>query len=262
MSKFILCLDAGHHGKANRSPVNPDYYESVMTWDLHELVRDKLTRRGVEVRITRSDRDEPLEVTRRGRMARGCSLFVSLHSNAAMRGDEPITDRTHVSAIYQHALEASRDPALLIGEATCEAMGIQKLKAYPSKTYTKNGKVYDYYGVLRGSAMVGVPGLILECGFHTNYDTTVWLLDPANLNILASGIAGAICELAGVGLVPGDFDGDGVLSDADLEIEKMLVQGFIPVTPELLEIGDVDGDGRITIKDYTILRREQKKFAK
>ena len=30
-----ICLDAGHYAKYNRSPVVPEYYESVMNWKLH-----------------------------------------------------------------------------------------------------------------------------------------------------------------------------------------------------------------------------------
>jgi hypothetical protein len=40
MSK--VCIDAGHYGKYNVSPVNRAYYESVQMWRLHELLAAEL----------------------------------------------------------------------------------------------------------------------------------------------------------------------------------------------------------------------------
>ena len=50
MSK-IVCLDAGHYGKYNRSPAVPAYYESVRMWDLHLLLKAELEKYGIEVRL-------------------------------------------------------------------------------------------------------------------------------------------------------------------------------------------------------------------
>ena len=77
-----VCLDAGHYGKYNRSPVVPEYYESDMTWKLHNYLAAELEAYGIEVVHTRSKKDVDLDLVTRGRMAAGCDLFVSLHSNA------------------------------------------------------------------------------------------------------------------------------------------------------------------------------------
>ena len=42
MSKMRVCLDAGHFGKYNRSPVVKSYYESEMTWALHLKLKAQL----------------------------------------------------------------------------------------------------------------------------------------------------------------------------------------------------------------------------
>ena len=34
-----VCLDAGHYGKYNRSPAVSSYYESDMTWKLHNYLK-------------------------------------------------------------------------------------------------------------------------------------------------------------------------------------------------------------------------------
>ena len=77
-----ICIDAGHYGKVNRSPVVPEYYESDMTWKLHLLLKTELEKRGISVITTRLSQIQDLELTARGRKAAGCDLFLSLHSNA------------------------------------------------------------------------------------------------------------------------------------------------------------------------------------
>ena len=42
MSTKRICLDAGHYGKYNRSPVVKEYYESDMNWKLHLLLKKYL----------------------------------------------------------------------------------------------------------------------------------------------------------------------------------------------------------------------------
>lgn len=78
-----VCLDAGHYGNYNRSPVHSGYYESVRMWKLTELVAAELTARGIHVVKTRSNQKSDLALTSRGKKAKGCDLFVSMHSNAA-----------------------------------------------------------------------------------------------------------------------------------------------------------------------------------
>ena len=48
-----ICIDAGHYGKVNRSPVVPEYYESDMAWELHLLLKTELEKRGNSVITTR-----------------------------------------------------------------------------------------------------------------------------------------------------------------------------------------------------------------
>lgn len=44
--KMKICLDAGHYGKYNQSPVFKSYYESEMTWRLHRMLQAELELRG------------------------------------------------------------------------------------------------------------------------------------------------------------------------------------------------------------------------
>ena len=77
-----ICIDAGHHGKQNRSPVVKEYYEAEMNWKLHLLLKKYLEEYGVEVITTRSKQTVDLGLLARGKKAEGCDLFLSIHSNA------------------------------------------------------------------------------------------------------------------------------------------------------------------------------------
>lgn len=253
----IVCIDAGHYGRTNHSPVNDEYYESLMTWDLHKLLRAALEDRGVEVITTRDDQTKDLAVVKRGQASKGCDMFISLHSNAASNKDGTPYAGLYVSAIHQIGnsdyATKSKDFAETVGDAAYKCMGLNYAKVY-SKAGS-SGK--DYYGVLRGAASVRVPGLILECGFHTNYCTTVWLSDPANLAALADAVARSIAKCLGVPeFIPGDLNDDGVIDESDVQIMKSIIQGATPVDAALLQRGDLNGDGKIDIRDYTLLRRK------
>jgi hypothetical protein len=74
------------------------------------------------------------------------------------------------------------------------------MKTYePAKVYAKaqsDGR--DWYGINRGASGVGVPSIILEHSFHTNYRATVWLSQDANLRNLAVAEAKVIADYYGI----------------------------------------------------------------
>ena len=78
-----ICLDAGHYGKYNRSPVDGRYYESDMVWKLHLLQKRFLEEYNVEVILTRGTQEKDRGLFDRGTASAGCDLFISDHSNAA-----------------------------------------------------------------------------------------------------------------------------------------------------------------------------------
>ena len=166
-----LCLDAGHYGKQNWNPkTDPVYWESRMAWELHLALRQELLKyEDIEVVVTRDAEEKDLELTARGRKAFGCDLFLSLHSNAVANPtyNDP-TDRAVV--IYP-------------------VSGKDKPQLYQRWNSSHNA---DYYGVIRGAASVGVPGLILEHSFHTNKRAAEWLLNSGNLRTLAAAEAKVI----------------------------------------------------------------------
>lgn len=193
-----VCIDAGHYGRYNRSPVNAAYYESVQMWSLSRHLGNALKAKGIEVIYTRSNMNADLGLITRGKKARGCDLFISLHSNAA----------TSASVDYPVAIVFRENSRTYLDERS-DAIGLRLAKvvqsvmgtAQAARTMTKasssdrdgNGILDDeYYGVLEGARQVKVPGVILEHSFHTNAKATAWLLDEKNLSELAKQEADCI----------------------------------------------------------------------
>lgn len=186
--KPTVCLDAGHYGKYNRSPVVPEYYESDMVWTLQQLLKAKLEQLGITVTTTRTDKDQDLALVSRGECAKGADLFLSLHSNAASTAQPNwvvgICFRQDDNSDID---ERSRQIATALSSAVAQVMGVtyQIDTKASSKDRDGDGRLDDYYGVLRGAHRVGTVGVILEHGFHTHEATARWLLDKDNLEKLA-----------------------------------------------------------------------------
>ena len=184
MSKIKICLDAGHTGsRYNQSPVVKGYYESVMVWALHRKLKARLEARGFEVVTTRPSIDTAMDVYDRGKAAKGCDLFLSLHSNAC--GTESV-DYPVVYRAYDN-LNGSDTLALGFARMIGQRMGT---KQAGRTAIRKNSAGGEYYGVMRGARAAGVPlYLLVEHSFHTNAAAAKWLLDDGNLDLLAEAEA-------------------------------------------------------------------------
>lgn len=201
-----ICLDAGHYGKYNRSPVVKEYYESDMNWKLHLKLKTELEKyKDVEVITTRTNKDNDLNNTERGKMSKGCDLFISLHSNGASREDAdhivifvPVNDnKTDID-------EKSKTLANKLAPKLTEIMDVNEKNyrvASVKSSYDRDGDgvVNDnYYGVLHGARLVNTPAMIIEHSFHTNKRSAEWLLVDANLDKLAQEEARIIAEHYGL----------------------------------------------------------------
>lgn len=182
-----ICLDAGHYGDYNRSPAVPEYYESRMNWKLHLFLKAELEGYGFQVITTRANAEKDLDLVSRGRKSQGCDLFLSLHSNAA--GSEVYENIDYVVAYVM--LDGSTD---VLGTALSETAAKVMGTTQSPRINTRRGDSGEYYGVLRGAASVGTPGIILEHSFHTQTRATRWLMDEDNLRKLAAEEAKVIAE--------------------------------------------------------------------
>lgn len=201
---YKVCLDAGHYGKYNRSPVVREYYESDFTWKFTLYEKEELEKYGIQVVLTRNIKDNDLALVERGKKSKGCDIFISNHSNAC--SSETVD---HPSVIYpvpykDTNVERNRQLATLIAENIQRTLGTkEKGKVYSkveSYDRNKNGIKNDdeYYGVLHGAQLVNTPyRLIVEHGFHTNTATAKKLLDDNIIRVLAHKEANAIAVFLG-----------------------------------------------------------------
>lgn len=192
MGKKRICIDAGHYGKYNRSPVVPAYFESDMVWKLHLMQKEILEGYGFEVVTTRDSQGADRGLYERGFAAQGSVLFISNHSNAC--GSESV-DYPVVYRAYDNIGDSDR-LALELAQAIASAMGTSK----SGRTATRKGSSGgEYYGVLRGARNAGLTHYyILEHSFHTNSKAALWLLDDANLRRLAEAECKVIARYYGM----------------------------------------------------------------
>ena len=199
--KLKICLDAGHYGKYNRSPVVTQYYESDFTWAFTNYEKAELERLGFEVVLTRTDKNKDLDLTKRGKTAKGCVLFISNHSNAC--GTESVDHPSIIIPRVEGEVIITDCSVLAnrIGDNIVKEIGTkQKAKVYDKDAgydRNKNGKSGDdeYYGVMDGAQRTDCPMyMIVEHGFHTNTSTAKWLLNDSNVKRLAISEANVIAN--------------------------------------------------------------------
>lgn len=193
MSKIKVCLDAGHVGsKYNQSPVVKTYYESAMAWSLHLKLKAALEGLGFEVITTRETIDTKMDVYDRGYAAKGCDVFLSLHSNAC--GTESV-DYPIVYRAYDNQNDADTLAAAL-AKRVGEVMGTKQAGRTAIRRNSAGG---EYYGVLRGARAAGVPlYFLVEHSFHTNTASAKWLSADVNLTALAIAEAEVLADHFGM----------------------------------------------------------------
>lgn len=198
-----ICIDAGHYKKYNRSPGVPEYYESVMAWKLHLMLKQYLENLGAEVILTRPNQSVDKALKERGLTAKDCDLFISIHSNAVGNGMNEAIDYVAIYHLTEDATatcdDVSEEIANVLAPIIAEVMGTKQgykvLTRKASSDRNGDGIMNDnYYGVLHGARLVDVPGLILEHSFHTNTEVVRWLLKDSNLDKLAKAEAEGIAS--------------------------------------------------------------------
>ena len=189
MKNISICLDAGHAGKENRSPVVPEYCEADFNWKLHLKLKKELEAYGIQVITTRASQDEALGTKSRGKKAQGCDLLLSIHSNAAGRE----------SADYPLAIVPVSGSGDQLGKKLGECVrNVMDTDESADMWTKKTDSGADWYGVINGAAQVGVTGIILEHSFYTNKRMAEWMLVDENLDKLAKAEAEVIAAHYGV----------------------------------------------------------------
>ena len=184
---YHVCLDPGHGPNcANRSP-DGRYEEQEFAMDLANRIAAILKRHGVQVSLTRTEREYP-SLNQRCRVANGIpqlSLFVSLHSNAAAGGGWSEAAGHMAFTSSAGSMEKRNLAARAILEEW-ERAGIP----------IRGAGLFHYgYGVLTGTK---APAVLLEHGFHTNRKETELLKSPAFRSKLAEADANGILAFLGL----------------------------------------------------------------
>ncbi|MCM1214496.1 MAG: glucosaminidase domain-containing protein [Lachnospiraceae bacterium] len=207
--KKRICLDPGHYGSKYNAGAVAGYYESAIVWKLTQYEKGYLEAMGIDVLVTRETPDENPDLTTRGKMSSGCNLFVSNHTNACGTPSVNravvihLADRTE-TFVDDRSVEFATQLAKVI-QNTMGVSGMQVYSRLSSSDRDGDGKKNDnYYGVLNGCFLAGVPGVIAEHSFHTNKETCEWLLDDANLRKLARACAECMAAFVGVSADAGD----------------------------------------------------------
>lgn len=199
-----ILLDAGHYDKYNQSNVHKNYYEGTQMWKLQQHLKIQLEKYGFTVGSTKSSingypkTNGNDDVYKRGQMAKGYDLMISLHSNACG------TESVNRAVIIYPMSGAKNNLAVQLGQCVKSTMGLSSYQLMQRDYNT--GTMYsgikstqkDYYGVIRGSVAQGVPCIIIEHGFHTNTAVAKWLMNDVNLQKLAEAEAKVIAEHFGI----------------------------------------------------------------
>lgn len=225
----IVCLDAGHYAKYNRSPAIPEYYESDMNWKLHLMLKSALENYGIKVKTTRTSKEKDLSLNARGAASEGCDLFISIHSNSA--GSE-VNENVDYVVVLVPLDGSGNEIGKMLADGISKAMSTKQ----KGRIATREGNNGDYYGVIRAAVAAGTVGLLVEHSFHTNTRSTRWLMDDNNLKSLAEAEAALIAEYYGMPKSGSQPDKGSlyrvqtgaykVKSNADARLKKMKEAGF------------------------------------
>lgn len=201
MAKKIIVLDPGHGQFGNPHTTREGFYEGTQNFILASHLKNELTARGFDVRMTRERIEDNPSLAERGSMAGelGAVMFLSIHSNAP--GGDPASERyTRIrgSETYYSITDEERNSAIaralndaVVATMQTEDRGI-KTRRYPDRPD------WDYYGVIRAAAQSGcTAAFLIEHGFHTNPEDSAFLQDEASLASLAVAEADVICRIFG-----------------------------------------------------------------
>ena len=203
MAKKRIMLDPGHAGRTYNAGAVSGYYESAIVYKLTMYEKEYLEAMGIEVGLTRTNINDNPELVYRGQMGEGYDLFVSNHTNACAT---PSVNRAVIIHLVNNTTtnidERSKAFAFELAKTIKATMPISDYQVYSKLSGVdrdKNGALDDnYYAVLHGAYLAGVPGVIAEHSFHTNPDICRWLMNDNNLRTLAKACARCMAAFVGV----------------------------------------------------------------
>lgn len=190
-----VCLDPGHYEGYNRG-YNKSYAEGTAMFNYAYKLGSLLKSHGIDVVYTKKTVDENPALMTRGKKAKGCDLFVSLHSNGV---DNP--QAYGVSTFYS----IKRDNDKTWAQNWCDRLAALINGGTRSRgaSTRKGGGDWDYYTVIQGAVSVDCPHVFLiEHGFHSNPEECAWLMQEENMDVMAELECHIICDILNVPFEP------------------------------------------------------------
>lgn len=221
---FNITLDPGHGGTAlgaTRVYDNETILERDLNLKIAQFMREEFANyrtpdgHGVNVYLTRGDNSTNPSLAERVKLGKrtGSKLVVSLHNNAApghMKGSMVIVTNSNVRGFYQLedtlgkmileeltkiGISVVKDGTFLSGRLEG---GLLRRCSESGRTY-KNGKLADYYGIIRIGTEEGIPSIIIEhCFLDDENDYRSFLSSDEKLRNLAIADVNAIARYYGL----------------------------------------------------------------
>lgn len=231
-----ICIDPGHYKDYNHGVIS-EYYEGNAMFYLSDFLKTHLERLGASVILTKTFLSQNPTLQDRGKKAKNCDVFISLHSNA---GPE---NAKGVEVFYSVKRPSSKGLAVSLCNSISEKMNTTnrgvKTKLYPGSFDT------DYYGVIRSAASTNCPNIfIIEHGFHTNKKECAFLLDTNNLDELAKIEAELIYNYCS-----GKNEGEIELNMTQKQLKDFIKETIKEVNPVYAELKNVPSYWYDFVKD-------------
>lgn len=159
-------------------------------WNIYECLRQNLENKGFYVGVTRNESTD-LGYDKRGEMAHGYDMFLSLHSNATNIGNYMQTSKSHI--MYEYVEGESQeviDFADNIATSVKNVMNISQAN-YP---YEHNHKVL-VYAKMSDENKPGCPiSILIEHSYHDNPQYGYMLTQSSTHSAIAEAEANVIYE--------------------------------------------------------------------
>lgn len=214
MANFKIVLDPGHGKNYNPSKVNgkwivDGFYEGNNNYEaVQMLVKELQKYQDVEIVVTRKNLDDDPSLNKRGEMGRDADLFFSWHSNGYNReAAHGVSSFSSVRRDGKALCDAISD-AIVDVFKECGSLSTY-YRGYSQKEEDDKLPNVDYYGVLRSStlenpdaALYGAQpidskcknSIIIEHGFHTNFEECTVLNNPEYLEKIVKAEAKVIAD--------------------------------------------------------------------
>jgi len=208
--EIVVVLDPGHGGSdsgAYRTWDGIKYIEKDIVLKISQYTREELeTYAGVRVYLTReSDRALSLEERVDYAAGMGASVLISQHINSTPENETTATGAEVMVSKGNYrpsqAEETAKIARTILEELENIGFSNRDLVYKLSETGNTypNGKLADYYGIVRRSVLAGFPGMIVEHGFVSNpKDCRTYYGTDARIKKLGIADAAAIARYYGL----------------------------------------------------------------